>query len=77
MKARAIEAKKEFTPVTIEITFETEQEMRDFKAFFNYIPVCDILERLNLNSYIIKDAVPCVGFLGSDWTDFVSRAKGG
>ena len=76
MKAKTKEVEQEFKPVTIEITFENEEEMKDFKSVFNYIPVCDIFERLDIDSHVIGDAIPCGRHTNVNWDGFVSRVKG-
>jgi len=75
MKAKLKEEEAEgFKPVTIEITFETEKEMKDFKTIFNYTPVCDYFANVNIDYGVIRCAIPCDDH--DDFHFFVGRVKG-
>ena len=76
MKAGTKKERANFKPVTIEITFESEQEMRDFKSLFNYAPVCDFFRRFDLDTDVMKDAIPCKQYNAGAWTDFTKKARG-
>lgn len=76
MKAK-LKKDVEFKPVTIEVTFETEREMRDFKSAFNYSPFCDGFESLSLDYMQIYNAVPCERWKNDEWDDFTKRLEEG
>ncbi len=65
---------EDFKPVTIEITFETEMEMKDFRSILNYTPVCDLLSNTNIDYSAIRKAIPCEDH--EKWVAFTSRIKG-
>ena len=77
MKAKLKEEIASFKPVTIEVTFETEREMRDFKSAFNHVTICDFFNNVNLNYDQIYDAIPAQRWTNDEWADFVSRADAG
>ena len=52
MKATALTVKKEFEPVTLNLTFETLEELQEFYAVFNYTRITDSLR--HINSFQIK-----------------------
>ena len=52
MKATALTVNKEFQPVTLNLTFETLEELQEFYAVFNYTRITDSLR--HINSFQIK-----------------------
>ncbi len=64
----------DFKPVTIEITFETENKMKDFRSILNYTPVCDLLMNTSIDYSAIRKAIPCEDH--EKWLAFTARIKG-
>lgn len=56
MKAEQI-SKKDFEPVTISITFETEDEAGAFYAITNYTDICEFAKSHGLELGIIRKAL--------------------
>lgn len=61
MKAKAIEPIKQFRPVSIEITFETQDELDAFGAVFNCLPITDAASPKGVKDSAIRKAVEDAG----------------
>ena len=46
MKSQIVESK--FTPITLQITFESQDELGEFYAMMNHVDMCNSVEHLNL-----------------------------
>ena len=76
MKAKAQKQEPEFKPVTIELTFETKEEMKAFKSLTEYTGVTDIFHNAGLNLDILNEAIPCKSHLeNGGWRDFVDMIE--
>ena len=65
---------KEFEPVTIKITFETERELQDFYSIFNYTP---IINAVNIDDKTIRDLLYNeTGYDEDVFIEFTKRLEG-
>ena len=77
MKAKAQKTKEEFKSVTIEITFETREEMKAFKSLTEYTPATKFFRNAGLDPLAINHAIPCKSHLeNGEWSDFVAKVEG-
>jgi hypothetical protein len=64
MKAEFTPVENAFRPVSITLTFETQNELDAFGALFNYAPVCEAVEELTsgrMDTDVIRGAVVRAG----------------
>lgn len=77
MKAKEVNIIEEFNPVTIEITFETKEEMKAFKSITEYTVVTDVFRRAGISINILNEAIPCKSHLeNGEWDKFVRKVRG-
>ena len=48
MKANVINGKDNFTPVRLEILFESQKEVDTFYCIFNYVPITETLREMGM-----------------------------
>ena len=68
MKAKPISIKQEFTPVTIALTFETQDELDLFASMANTASITEAMEDLGLDIYN-----PLLLDMGGDRHKYCSR----
>lgn len=66
MKIKGAEAKLEFEPVTLEITFESLQELEVFRGMSN-ASICTIEENMRQSANVHEDIIDMVSMKLYDW----------
>ena len=64
--------KKEFNPVILEITLESQGEVNAILGLFNFTPLCIELEKYGINTLLIRDELSIDGdeiweFMRDNW----------
>lgn len=72
MKAKNITGKS-FEPVTIEITFESQEELDGWAHLFNYTPIADSFEEFGIKSSLLCDISG--GEHSKNWSDFKGKVE--
>lgn len=79
MKSKAKQVKSEgFTPIKLELTFETEEELSQFYTVLNYTPICNYLEDGGINASSIRSKIREASdesYIGGSICDLVKHLK--
>lgn len=65
----------QFQPFTIQLTFQTLEEVNLFYAIFDTAPICDSLRLLNINPSTLRDALMEGGAGQCDSSDYYKKLR--